>query len=130
MGWGQRTPFSLYTSSARGGMLSRDRSEIVNTKKYAHRFFFYSFIASDGSEGTITGRVVSSCSIMVHHGVRSQQASSARKESIDYAKQHHTPHCWLPAKLMYPSNSTKRFYWLTRSTANLLLENVQIYIYI
>ena len=25
----------------------------------------------------------------------------------DYAKQHRTPHCWLPAKVMYPANSTK-----------------------
>ena len=33
---------------------------------------------------------------------------------IDYAKQLHTPYCWLPAKVMYPMNSTKRFFWLTR----------------
>ena len=48
-------------------------------------------------------------------------------KNIDYAKQHHTPHCWLPAKVMYPANSTKRFTWLTRSTSMLLMKNVQIY---
>ena len=47
---------------------------------------------------------------------------------IDYAKQHHTPHCWLPVKVMYPANSTKRFSWLTHSTSILLMKNVQIYI--
>ena len=45
-------------------------------------------------------------------------------KDIDYAKQHHTPHCWLPAKVMYPANSTKRFSWLT---SILLMKNVQIY---
>ena len=43
-------------------------------------------------------------------------------------KQHHTPHCWLPAKVMYPANSTKCFSWLNRSTSILLMENVQIYV--
>ena len=47
-------------------------------------------------------------------------------KNIDYAK-HHTPLCWLPAKVMYPTNSTKRFSWLTRSTSILLIKNVQIY---
>ena len=37
-------------------------------------------------------------------------------------------HCWLPTKVMYPANSTKRFSWLTRSTSILLMKNVQIYI--
>ena len=49
-------------------------------------------------------------------------------KNIDYSKQHHTPHCWLPAKVMYPANSTNRFYWLTRSTSILLMKNVQVYI--
>ena len=49
-------------------------------------------------------------------------------KNIDYAKQHHTPHCWLPAKVMYPENSIKRFYWLTRLASILLMKNVQIYI--
>ena len=48
-------------------------------------------------------------------------------KDIDYAKQHHTPHCWLPAKLKHPANSTKRFSWLTRSTSTLLMKNFQIY---
>ena len=37
-------------------------------------------------------------------------------------------HCWLPAKVMYPANSTKRFSWLTLSTSILLVKNIQIYI--
>ena len=48
-------------------------------------------------------------------------------KDIDYAKQHHTPHCWLPATVMYPAISTKRFSWLTRSTSIFLMKNVQIY---
>ena len=47
--------------------------------------------------------------------------------NINYAKQHHTPHCWLPAKVMYPANSTERFSWLTRSTSIFLMKNIQIY---
>ena len=49
-------------------------------------------------------------------------------KNIDYAKQHHTPHCWLPAKVVYSANSTKRFSWLNRSTSILLMKNVQIII--
>ena len=30
-------------------------------------------------------------------------------------------HCWLPTKVMYPTNSTKCFSWLTRSTSILLI---------
>ena len=37
------------------------------------------------------------------------------------------PHCWLPAKVMHPANSTKRFSWLTHSTS-IFIENVQIYL--
>ena len=44
------------------------------------RFFFYSFTASDGSEESTTGRVVSPCSIMVHRGLRSIEARRARKQ--------------------------------------------------
>ena len=36
--------------------------------------------ASDGSVETTTGRVVSPCSIMVHRGFRSKEASSVRKQ--------------------------------------------------
>ena len=46
--------------------------------------------------------------------------------NIDYAKQHHTSHCWLPADVMYAASITKRFSWLTRSTSILLMVNVQI----
>ena len=72
-------------------------------------------------------------------------------KNIDYAKQHHTPHCrqqsnttswrlmrrannisnthhcWLPAKVMHPANSTKRFSWLTHSTSIWLMKNVHIF---
>ena len=39
------------------------------------------------------------------------------------------PHCWLPTKVMYPANSTKRFSWLTCSTSTLLMKNVRIYLF-
>ena len=42
--------------------------------------FFYSFTASDGSERSTAGRVVSPCSIMMHHGIRSKEARRARKQ--------------------------------------------------
>ena len=45
----------------------------------------------------------------------------ARKMS-DYAKQHHTPHSWLPAKVMYPANSLNHFSCLTRSTLIFIVE--------
>ena len=86
--------------------------------------FFYSFTASDGSEESTAGRVVSPCSIMVHHGFRSREARRAK--NIDYAKQHPTPHCWLPAKVMYPAKSTRGFSWFTRPTSILLMKIVQI----
>ena len=44
------------------------------------RFFSYSFTASDGSEESTAGRVVSPCSIMMHHGLRSKEARRARKQ--------------------------------------------------
>ena len=44
------------------------------------RFFFYFLTASDGSEESSAGRVVSPCSIMVHHGFRSIEARHARKQ--------------------------------------------------
>ena len=47
-------------------------------------------------------------------------------KNIDHAK-HHIPHCRLPAKVMHPANSSKRFSWLTRSTSILLIKNVQTY---
>ena len=93
------------------------------------RFFSYSFTAHDGSEESTAGRVVSPCSIMMHHGFRSKEASRARKQKMSITP-HHSPHCWLPAKVMYPANSTEGVSWLTRSTSILLKMNVQIYIYI
>ena len=86
-------------------------------------FFSYSFTASDGSEESTPGRVVSPCSTMVSE-VRRRGVQESM--NIDYAKQHHTPHCWLPAKVMYPANSTKRFSWFSRSTSIVLMKNVQI----
>ena len=44
------------------------------------RFFSYSFTASDGSEESTEGHVVSLCSIMMHHGFRSEEARRARKQ--------------------------------------------------
>ena len=43
-------------------------------------FFSYSFTVSDGSVETITGRVASPYSIMVHNGFRSEEARRARKQ--------------------------------------------------
>ena len=40
----------------------------------------HSFTASDGSEESIADRVASHCSIMVHHGFRSEEARHARKQ--------------------------------------------------
>ena len=68
---------------------------LLKTTFYAHRFFFYSVTASDGAT---TGRVASPCSITVHHGYISKEVMCARRENIDYPKQHHTPHCWLPPR--------------------------------
>ena len=56
----------------------------------AHRFFSYSFTASDGSEGTTAGRVVSPRSIMVHHGFRSQEARRARKQKYRLRQTSHS----------------------------------------
>ena len=87
-----------------------------------HRFFSYSFTSSDGSEGTTEGCVVSPHSIMVRHGFRCKQERFARKQNIDHVKHHDTPHCWLPAMVMYLVNSTKHFSWLTSSTSNFVVE--------
>ena len=43
-------------------------------------FFFYSFTASDRSEESTAGRVVSPCAIMVHHGFINKEARRARKQ--------------------------------------------------
>ena len=83
--------------------------------------------------GTTAGRVVSPHSIMVQNGFSSKEVRRASKQNINYAKQQHTLHCWLPAKVMRPANSTKHFSWLTHSTPNFIVEehsNIYIYIYI
>ena len=95
---------------------------LLTTTFCAYRFFFYSLTTSDGSGGTTAGHVVSPRSIMVLQGFRSKEARRARKQNIDYAKQHHTPHCWLPAMVLYPAMSTKRFSWLTHSTPIFIVE--------
>ena len=79
-------------------------------------------LLSDGTKITTTCCVVLPHSIMVHHGFRSKEVKHARKQNIHYTKQHHTPYCWLPAKVLYPTNSTKHFFWLTRSTAIFIVE--------
>ena len=111
-------------------MFAFDFMNIEKTTFCVIRFFSYSFTASDGSEESAAGRVVLPYTIMVLHGFRSNRQGMQESKNIDYAKQHHTPHCWLPAKVMYPANSTKRFSRLTRSTSNLLMMNVQIYVYV
>ena len=92
------------------------------------RFLSHCFTASGGSEESAAGRVASPCSIMMHHCSDLLRRGVQESKNIDYAKQHYTLHCWLPAKVMYAANSTKRFSWLTRSTSILLMKNVQIYI--
>ena len=65
---------------------------------------------------------------LFYHDSEVKRRGVQESKNINYAKQHHTPHCWLPAKVMYPANSTLRFSWLTRSTSILLMKNVQVYI--
>ena len=36
----------------------------------------------------------------------------ARGQNIHCPRHHYTPHSWLTAKVIYLTNSTKRFYWL------------------
>ena len=81
-------------------MLSRDRSDIVKDNIFCAEFFFSSFNSSDGTDLTTVGRVVSPRSTMVHLGFRVEGCRKAKK-LIDNAKQHLTPHCWLPDKAMY-----------------------------
>ena len=54
--------------------------------------------------------------LSVCHRFRSKDVRIARKQNVYYAKQHHTPHSCLLAKVMYPANSAKCLCWLTRST--------------
>ena len=99
---------------------------LLKTTVCPHSFFFHSITASDGSEGTTAGRVVSPRSIMVHHGLRSKEVRCARKQNNDYAKQHHTPHCWLPTKVIYPANTSPIFIVVKRSNINILILQYKI----
>ena len=74
--------------------------------------------------------VTSPRSIMVHQDFTSKEVRRVKRLNIDNTKQHHTPHRWLPAKVMYPANSTNRFSWLTCSTRIFFLGGTLSYIYI
>ena len=102
-------------------MLSSDQSDKKKTAFSAHRFI-YSITSSDCSEGSIAGPVVSPRSTMMHRRSRSKEARRVEKQTVDNAKQHHNPHCRLPAKLMYLANSTMHFTSLTPSTAIIIVE--------
>ena len=54
------------------------------------RLFSYSFTASDGSEESTIGRVVSPCSIMVHHGFTSKETRRARKQKYRLRQTSHS----------------------------------------
>ena len=66
-------------SRRRGVMLLRDRSDIVKDYVFANCFFFYS--ASEYSDRTIAGRVVSTRYIMVQHGFISKKRVEQEKIS-------------------------------------------------
>ena len=57
-----------------------DFLNLEKTTFYVLRFFSYSFTVSDDPEESIAGRVVSPCSIMMHHGFRSKVARRAIKQ--------------------------------------------------
>ena len=130
MGWGLCITLHLTLLQHIGWCHRKISQTQIKTTFCTLRCFFNSFTASGGSERNTAGRVASPRSIMVRHGFRSKEAWRAKKQNIDYAKQHRSPHCWLPAKLMHPANSTKRFSWLTRLTPFLIVkERSNIYIY-
>ena len=49
----------------------------IHTFSFFFHFFPYSVTASNGSEESTAGCVVSPCSIMMHHGLRSKEARCA-----------------------------------------------------
>ena len=61
-------------------MFDFDFFNLENTAFCVLRFFSYTFTAFDCSEESTAGRVVSHCSIMMHHGFRSKEARRARKQ--------------------------------------------------
>ena len=93
------------------------------------RFFSYSFTASDGYEESNAGRVESPSSIIMHHGFKSKEACVHESKNIDCAKQHHTPHCWLSAKVMYLGKLIQAFLLVDSFSFNIVVEE-RSYIYI
>ena len=59
-------------------------------------YFLCSFTATDSSEGSPASSVASPRSIMVHHDFGGKEAKCARKQNIDYDRQHLAPHYLLP----------------------------------
>ena len=69
-------------------------------------FFFFKYFLCQGYE--LSGEIaLKNNHYYYYYGIRSKEVRRASKQNIDYTKQHHTPRCWLPAKMMYPANSTK-----------------------
>ena len=90
--------------------------------------YIYIYTASDGSEGSTAGRVVSHCSIMMHHGFRSKEARRARKPR--YRLRQATSHSsLLVARQGDVSRKLNQAFLLVDSfNLILLIKNVQIYI--
>ena len=89
--------------------------------------FFYSFTASDGSEGSTAGRVVSPWSIIMHHCFTSKEARRARKQRYRLRKT--TSHSsLLVARQGDVSHKLNHVFLLVDSfNFNFVDENVQIY---
>ena len=66
------------------------RSHFLNLEKtkFCVLRFFYSITASDGSEGSTAGRVVSPCSIMMHHGFSSKEAARKQRYRLRQTTSH------------------------------------------
>ena len=127
MGCGQCILLPLRTFSAHGFVLfsrgrsvklARDRSDIANNKFFCIDIDSCSIssrlpmVQREPPQAVWRQLAQSFCTILSE-----VEARRARKQNIDCAKRHHTRHCWLPAKVVYPANSSKRFSWLTRPTA-------------
>ena len=88
----------------------------------------YSFTSSDGQEESTAGRVVSPCSIMVHHGFRSKEVRRARKQKYQLGQT--TSH----SSLLVTSQGdvfrklNAAFLLVDSFNFNFADENVQIYI--
>ena len=66
-------------------------STLLRTTFCLHRLFFYSFTASDDSEGTTASRVVPRRSIMMRHGFRSKEVRHAKKIRLRLRTSHSSP---------------------------------------